>query len=342
MISEKKQKIFNIISIVIIIILGIYYLGRLIYFKYLNVDNTVYSNILAERVKQSIDKYEITPSLIKENNIYRFTDEAKNNYVNFMGYTWQIIKINEDNSITITTDDVLIKLEKNKVDNWLKEFRNTLDLNYLKDETITSLKNNSDFVNVQPVIDLKPTTQIYYGSGGVDNPYIIMENKFETLNDIFVGHYLYLNDSLWKVVAKENDKIKIVSDDYLKENNTNYETDFKNLLNYLNNEYYDNFKEKDLIVKGNFNNETHKIGLLTIDEMFVYDLQNTFTISNMDETNIYIIDENNNLYLDSIDNKHYVRPALYIKNDIEIKKGNGSYLSPFILGGNNEEINNNN
>ena len=76
--------------------------------------------------------------------------------------------------------------------------------------------------------------------------------------------------------------------------------------------------------------------------MFVYDLQNTFTISNMDETNIYIIDENNNLYLDSIDNKHYVRPALYIKNDIEIKKGNGSYLSPFILGGNNEEINNNN
>ena len=322
MISEKKQKIFNIVSIVIICILGIYYLGRLIYFKYLNVDNTVYSNILAERIKQSIDKYEITPSIIKENNVDRFTDEAKNNYVHFMGYTWRIIKINEDNSITITTDDVLIKL--------------------VKDETITNLKNNSDFVNVQPVINLKPTTQIYYGSGGVDNPYIIMENKFETLNDIFVSHYLYLNDSLWKVVAKENDKIKIVSDDYLKENNTNYETDFKNLLNYLNNEYYDNFKEKDLIVKGIFNNETHKIGLLTIDEMFVYDLQNTFTISNMDETNIYIIDENNNLYLDSIDNKHYVRPALYIKNDIEIKKGNGSYLSPFILGGNNEEINNNN
>lgn len=342
MISEKKQKVFNIISLLIIGILGIYYLGRLIYFKYLNVDNTVYSNLLAERVKQTVNKYEVIPTLINENNTYHFTNNAKNNYVNFIGYTWRIMKINEDNSITITTDDVLIKLEQNKVDKWLDEFKNTLDLNYLKDENITNLKSNSDFVDVRPVINLKSTTQIYSGSGGFDDPYIIMENNFETLNDVFVGHYLFLNNSLWKVVSKENDKIKLVSDDYLKENNTNYETDLNNLLKYLNNEYYNSFKEKDLIVKGSFNTDTKKIGLLTIDEIFVYDLKNTFTMSNMDETNVYIIDENNNLYLDSIDNSHYARPALYIKNDIEIKKGNGSYLSPFILGGNNEEIDNNN
>ena len=428
---EKKQKIFNYVSLIIIFVLGIYYLGRLVYFKYINNDNTILSDLLAEQIKQRRNKYEIIPTLINDNNTYRFINKANNNYVKFMGYTWRIIKVNEDNTITLITDDNIISLNYGNISSfndsyinkWLNDFNikytgifyNTLNHEYLvntnncfdKIENISCdiknndykvsllslydyekaggmnsyLNNNSEYwlVNnsnnnslgyvkndgtvslsnrnfgVRPVITLKSDTKVISGNGSSDNPYIIEKHLVTSLKDAYIGEYIKLNNSLWRIVFKDIDKIKLVSEESVYEtyySNYDNSTDL-NLLNYLNNDYYNNFEEKELIVSGKFydgvisdydytttyNSSINlNVGLLSIAEPFVYDVENTFTISRTDnETGILIIDENNNLFEDTVSNYHYVRPSIYIKNDVTIS-GMGTYLNPYIIGG---EINEN-
>ena len=43
------------------------------------------------------------------------------------------------------------------------------------------------------------------------------------------------------------------------------------------------------------------------------------------------------MFEDTVSNYHYVRPSIYIKNDVTIS-GMGTYLNPYIIGG---EINEN-
>ena len=390
MISEKRQKIFNIVSIIIICVLGFYYLGRLIYFKYLNNKNTSYSEILAEQVKERINKYEAVPTLINDDGTYRFAAKAKNNYLEFMGYTWRIVKINNDNSITLITEEPIISLPYNdsQINDWLNEiFSKTIDNNYLVNtiscnddfssidnyscnknvESLISLLSVEDYIKaggvdsylnnnnhfwttnsnnnkiwhiningnieendidiiheIRPVITLKSDTIVIEGNGTINKPYIILTHNPNNTNDLFVGEYLKLNDSIWRVVSKDNEKIKLVSEDYIKNDNVIYETkysDYDNIINdensliyYLNNEYYNKFKENNFIIEGEFYNgaisDTFnyqdaysssinlKIGLLSIAEIFAYDLENVFTFSRNAKNNsgIYIINNDKKLF----------------------------------------------
>ena len=433
MINEKKQKIFNLVSLSIIIFFGLFYLGRLIYFKILNDKKIVYSELLAEQVKERKIKYEAIPTLINEDNIYRFANDAKNNYVKFMGYIWRIVKVNEDNTITMVTENNITSLayysdnfDESQIIKWLND--NSLDKNYMTttyscldsfnsidniscqktnnyDVTLLSvedytkagatnsylnngeyfwttnnyqdeywyvsnegklgLNDNTEVYGIRPVITLNSDTKVLSGNGTIDNPYEIIEHKPQTLKDIYVGEYLTLNDTLWRVVAKNNNNIKLVSEEYIKDENGILETfysdynneadiDYENgLLYYLNNTYYDNFKEKDLITKGTFytggiedNYQTiydssieAYVGLLSIAEPFVYDFGNVFTLSKNinNDLGIFVIDENKMLFEDTVDSLHYVRPSIHIKNNINIKSGDGTYLSPYILGSDNNE-----
>ena len=433
MINEKKQKIFNLVSLSIIIFFGLFYLGRLIYFKILNDKKIVYSELLAEQVKERKIKYEAIPTLINEDNIYRFANDAKNNYVKFMGYIWRIVKVNEDNTITMVTENNITSLayysdnfDESQIIKWLND--NSLDKNYMTttyscldsfnsidniscqktnnyDVTLLSvedytkagatnsylnngeyfwttnnyqdeywyvsnegklgLNDNTEVYGIRPVITLNSDTKVLSGNGTIDNPYEIIEHKPQTLNDIYVGEYLTLNDTLWRVVAKNNNNIKLVSEEYIKDENGILETFYSNynneadidyensLLYYLNNTYYNNFKEKDLITKGTFytggiedNYQTiydssieAYVGLLSIAEPFVYDFGNVFTLSKNinNDLGIFVIDENKMLFEDTVDSLHYVRPSIHIKNNINIKSGDGTYLSPYILGSDNNE-----
>lgn len=450
----KKQLIFNLISIFIIGIFGTYYLGRLIYYKKESEKPIVYSDILADHVVERIYKYDVNPSLVKKNDIYRYVNDANNNYVEFMGYSWRIVKINADKTVTLITEDPVMSLAygnisdyaDSQVNMWLNPigeekytgiFYNSIKANdeYLTNtrtcldsfnsiENIGCYETNSDYkvsllnikdyaeaggansylnngsyfwttnknknnefwyisedgktgisptdieYGIRPVITLAAGTKTLGGTGTSDDPYIIKEHAPETLKDIYIGEYLVLNDSLWRVVYKSSKSIKVVSEDYIKDENGNdlelhysdYNnfsslTDTSSLLYYLNTTYYNNFKEKDLIIKGQFYNgefdsagdydyrTTYNskvsayIGLLSLAEPFVYDAGNSFTISKNieNELSIFIIDEQKLLFEDAITSAHYVRPALYINHDAVINGGDGSYLSPYTI---ESEVNN--
>ena len=450
----KKQLIFNCISIIAILIFGCYYLSRFIHYKIENDKEIVYSDVLAEQIVERVNKYDIKQSLVLTNDIYRFVDDANDNYVKFMGFTWRIIRINADKSITMISEDSISSLAHgnitsftdSQVNKWLnkidneehtgifynmisenKEFLtntktcldtfNTVEaigcyetnndysisllsikdyasaggagsyLNngtyfwttnqnkenkfwYISDDGKTGVADTDLEYGIRPVITLAPGIKTLGGVGTSDDPYIIKEHKPTKLNDAYIGEYITLNDSLWRIVDKDDTSIKVVSEDYItNEDSTTFEisySDVNNLSNlndktsllyYLNKTYYKNFKEKDLLVKGNFYNGTYNVngnydykttynssittyvGLLSIAEPFVYDFGNIFTMTrNVDnELSIFIINEDKLLFEDAINSMHYVRPAVYVKNDATIIEGEGTYLSPYILGSETNE-----
>ena len=450
----KKQLIFNCISIIVICVFGIYYLVRLIHFKIENDKEINYSNILATQIVERIDKYDIDNKLTLTNNIYRFINDADNNYVRFMGYTWRIIRINEDKSITMITDDSIISLAygniedftTSQINNWLNVnknedntgiFYNTIKDNedyltynktcldtfndietigcyeatnnykisllsvkdyalaggdnsflnngsyfwtsndndnnqfwYISSDGKTGVANTDTEYGIRPVITLKSGLKVLGGVGTSDDPYIIEKHEVKTLKDTYVGEYIILNDSLWRIVSKGNRTIKVVSEDYIKDaegkiyeenysdiNNLSHLDDKTSILYYLNHTYYDNFKEKNLLIKGPYYNgeydrngnynytSTYKskvnayVGLLSIAEPFIYDVGNTFTISrNIDnELSIFVINEDKMLFEDVISTKMSVRPAVYVNYDANVISGTGTYLDPYKVGSDIDE-----
>lgn len=444
----KKQLIFNLISIFIIGLFGTYYLGRLIYYKKESEKVFTYSDILAEQVVERIEKYDVNPTLVKKNDIYRYINDANNNYVEFMGYTWRIVKINSDKTITLITEDPVMSLaygdvteySKSQINMWLnpieeekytgifydmiksndKYLINTkacldsfnsvenigcyetnadykISLLSIKDYAeaggansylnngsyywTTNKNKNNEFwyisedgktgisetdveYGIRPVITLAAGTKTLSGTGTSDDPYIIEEHKPETLADVYIGEYIVLNDSLWRVVYKGTKSIKVVCEDYITNesgeeleitysnyNNLSDITDETSLFYYLNNTYYNSFKEKDLIIRGPFYNGEYDangnydyrttynsrvnayVGLLSLAEPFVYDAGNAFTVSRNieNELSIFIINEDKLLFEDAITSPHYVRPSVYINHNAVINGGDGSYLSPYTI-----------
>ena len=450
----KKQLIFNCISIIVILIFGCYYLSRFIHFKIENDKEIVYSNILADQIIERINKYDVKQSLVPTNGIYRFVGDANNNYVKFMGYTWRIIRINTDKSITMISEDSIISLAHgnitsftdSQINKWLNKINNeeytgifynmisenkeyltntkmcldtfntvgsigcyetdnnytvsllsvkdyaaaggtesflnngtyfwTTNQNkenqfwYISDEGKTGVADTDLEYGVRPVITISKGIKTLGGTGTSDDPYIIKEHKPTNLGETYIGEYVTLNDSLWRIVSKDKSSIKVVNEDYItNEDGSTYEISYSDvnnisnlndktsLLYYLNKDYYKNFKEKNLLVKGNFYNGIYNVngnydykttynssikayvGLLSIAEPFVYDFGNIFTMTrNIDnELSIFIINDDKLIFEDAISNKHYVRPAVYVKIDAKITDGDGTYLSPYILGSDTNE-----
>ena len=77
-----------------------------------------------------------------------------------------------------------------------------------------------------------------------------------------------------------------------------------------------------------------KIGLPTIADSYAYKLDNTFllTTSENNDLNIFI-SLDNHPYETLITEKSNIRPIIYMKDNISIVDGDGTYSSPYKLGG---------
>jgi len=214
----KKQLIFNCISILIISIFVIYYLGRFIYYKIENDKIVTYSNVLAEQIVERINKYDIEEKLVLTNNIYRFVGDADNNYVKFMGYTWRIIKINEDKSITMITEDPIISLAYGDVSSYSESQINEW-LNVFDDVKYTGIFYNMISEGKEYLVNTKTCSDIF---NNVDNI-----GCYETNTDFIVsllsvkdyaeagGATSYLNNGsyYWTTNSNKNKQFWYVSDD---------------------------------------------------------------------------------------------------------------------------------
>ena len=72
--------------------------------------------------------------------------------------------------------------------------------------------------------------------------------------------------------------------------------------------------------------------------MYLNECSNVLTIlRGFEEINlINVINEDGNIFADSIDSKYNIKPTFYLKGNLNIIKGDGSLEGPYELGVNNE------
>ena len=153
------QKIFCFASFVFILVCILWYGGRLIYF-YLDSKQTITeeAETLARTLKAENNNKE---TFKKVNKDYYFYGDASNNYVSYSNQLWRIVKITEDNSIMLITDNIVGTLaygdnkttyDESNLINWLNNNSNGKYIKVLNDKE-KYLKSTSTCIDTIDDID---------------------------------------------------------------------------------------------------------------------------------------------------------------------------------------------
>lgn len=451
-VMQNIYKFLLIFNIIFILFLCGYYGYRLIY--YYDIEHNPKKEVkdLASILTKEENVVYAGDGLYPDGEGYRFLGKNVNNYLSYSGMLWRIVKVNEDKSITLITEDNVTSLVFGKdtnqfkdsyIEQWLnpKEgiehsgyFYNHLSnpnnflvsnetcvdvlskpkegcdnvykdskigllstSDYLKAGGTNSYLNTSTYFwtsngstdgkvwyvfnkggfnnlsssgdnyysyGVRPVITINGKTALVKGSGTVDEPYTIEALTYKTLNKANPGIYVIFQDQLWRIVDINEDKVKVVLDNTLKENDTTLlkvynphgntfdPGSWNNIGYYLNRTYINNLNT-DMLVEGPwftgaYNSETgfdYKkiyekqvdgyVGLLHMGELFLHDVKGyaTLTSSNDYEQTVITVNDEEMIYSELGSAEVAIRPAIYLKGNITVTSGDGTKNNPLILGG---------
>ena len=216
-------------------------------------------------------------------------------------------------------------------------------------------------LGIKATVTLDGNQLVKSGKGSKINPFIFEDKEIESLKEANVGDYINFSESLWRIVEKDEDKIKIVMDGYMDTESYRFSSktgtydpkDEKNIAYFLNKEFLSSLENNQYVVSGvwyngNYNNSNFsyltirkktvnaKVGMLNIGDMFVLDYPSTFTMtqdySYTKLYTMYAIKDNYTFFADKPTGEYKIRPALYIVNDIKVEEGLGSEYNPYILG----------
>jgi len=441
--KKKKlsiQKMFNIVSLVFLLTCCIFYGNRFIKLYLENQEKVVVeTNTLGKELKEK--NKEILKNI---NGEYYFNGDVTTNYVNYSGILFRVIKIGENNVVTLISDNSLTSLafgenktyDESYINNWLNISDNNHSgileknlnsmISYLKSSDLcmnkiddinnsscTDIKNDyyltlpsiddyintgagSSFINteenfylanmttdnqiwyvtkdgkidksigtdiygIKVVIKTKENLELVSGEGTKDNPYII-----ETNFGLF-GSYIKLDEDIWRVIEVNDNTLKLVYNDYLKDNEdiisykySNYnsyydDTRYNTLAYYLNKTFLESLSYKDLIIENNYSNGyyglensydytntldttiTTKVGLISFGDIILnHELSNYFTLTTSAKNNnfIYTIQKDSTPYSKIISSTSYIVPVITINN--QTFEGTGTESDPLRLVSNNE------
>lgn len=99
------QKIFCFVSFIFILVCIIWYGGRFIYFyqgskKTITEESTTFARVL----KTTNNEKEYFKKVGKD---FYFYGDVDNNYVSYSNFLWRIVKVNNDNTIVLVTDNIV-------------------------------------------------------------------------------------------------------------------------------------------------------------------------------------------------------------------------------------------
>ena len=429
------QKTFNLISFIFLFTCCVYYGGR---FTKLYLNNkekiVIEENTLGKELKEKNESI-----LKKINDEYYFSGEVDSNYVLYSNILFRVIKIGNNNVITMISDNSITSLafgndvsyDDSYINNWLNisdndysgileknlnsksayltnvplctdsidEVNNSECDNYSSDYYI-SLLSVSDYINtgasngfvnsneyfylanqnsdkeiwyvnnngkidisdgndiygVKPVIKLKENINLVSGDGSKDNPYII-ESSFGVF-----GSYVKLDDDIWRVIDVNDDGIKLMYDDYIKDGNdvvsykySNYsyyhdDTVSGSVAYYLKNTFLSNLSYKDIVKEVDYANGYYgsdndydytdvldttintKVALVSVGDIILnHELKDYFTSTSSSKKGnfVYTVQSNNILYSKIISSTLHVVPIITIDKDKV--SGEGTKNSPMEL-----------
>lgn len=234
--KNLAKKYFIIISATFILGLIFAYGTRLVHF-YLKENKNINSDETGEKVNYFSDILENTINVTdsngglyvdKENYMYKYA--AEDNYLFYSGHLWRILRINENKTITMVSNEAIslfnIKYEENDyLNDFLNEFYDKLNHDYLVpfkacDDQINEggsvTCNNENEVNIS-LLDL-----YNYNKAGNGKSFLNDGTSYWLANKNAEGSYLYINNegsiSVGNDIAHEirpvvtlKDKIKLIS-----------------------------------------------------------------------------------------------------------------------------------
>ena len=438
--ESKKEKIFIVLSIIILLAFSINYIYRFITYRNEEIvppsteknKQTLSNKILEiERVTEGNGIHSINGGAVYYGNV-------TNNYVLYSGILFRIIKVNSDGTVKLITDQNVTSMvygtgdyessyirnylndnglentgifykKLNRPDDYLvasdycfdKIDTNSIECNkkikekvglltyneyinaaanegYLNTNTYFWLANQSDdgawyvfeegglnhqshendtyySYGVRPVITIKSTVELLGGTGEKEDPYII-----DNSSNINVGDYINYSNKMWKIVDIDDEKIKIVLNDYLKIGNeeiekvysktsNDYSTkDSNSIAYYLNAAFYNSLQNQDIILdttwyNGEYNENSKynyqsiynssviaKVGLLNVSDFFINDFAGYALMTKASEDMIYVPNSNGSLNTALIDESVKIRPAICISKNISLT-GTGTLEDPYMV-----------
>lgn len=248
-------------------------------------------------------------------------------------------------------------------------FLNTLNsegANYYVTSTgdIALDNTNKKALGIRAVITISGSSEIISGDGSKEKPYNIETHEVKKISDAYVGNYVEYSNLTFKIIDRDNDKVKIAQSEVVKENDkvifkkfgsdNTYSLNKDNVGYYLNNTYYKTLINNKYIVKNNWptgqlNSETlnyvdtyktslsANVGMLSLGDMYIDEVENIFLLSKGigDAKMIDVISPEKNLFGDLVTSTYNLRPCLYLNSNLDIISGDGSEKSPFVVGENN-------
>ena len=206
----NKLAIFNVLSILFILAFITNYSIRFFYFRNLQETGHDLPNVLSERLIASHEHF-----LIESNGVHHFQGHIENNYVQFMGYMWRVLRVNVDGSTTMIMQEPITSFSFGSGEDWATShiyywlnsdntvadsgvFENTLDTSFLVKtsiciDTIDDVENiTCDEVDNSSLIAL-PSLYDYYSSGGY-NGFLNNSESFWTISRTSENYFWFVTE----------------------------------------------------------------------------------------------------------------------------------------------------
>lgn len=313
---EKK---FRIISIIFILGCIIYYSGRFAYF-YKKYNPKSSNGETMEVLGVTIQKQNGTSSsgdgLYNSNGNLVFKGSNVDNYLYYSNILWRVVRVNSDNSVVLTTDQIVSNLawgdgvssyKDSYINDWLNKssedntgiFENKLNnkTKYLKRNTIyldsidsvkkitAKTKDTSSFVTLLSVSD--------YLNSKLDNSYINNSKNIWLLNSNSKNNVWNISDGSLttsdsingygiKPVVTLNSNIGVVSGKGTKEKP--YIIEEENKLSFgsyvkLGNDVYTVYEKNNIVTKLIANNLMNETNLIKFNSSNIFNLEDTSSLA---------------------------------------------------------------
>ena len=305
--KDIPSNIFIILSLLFILTFSGVYITRFI--KYYNEENKQQTEIiLSNELKNNI--VTTGDGLYYQNKEYVFKGYPNNNYLEYSGILFRIIKINEDNSIKLITENAVTNLKYNG-DYKNSDIKNYLNYNGLEHTGIfyNNLINADEYLKANNEISERVgllTTQEYIDALGnksylnsntyfwlIDGEYVFSEGGISSENKGYYG----IRPT---ITLKEN--TKIISGNGTKENPYKIEDNIVTIGKYIN---YSNLTWKIIEI----NEENYKLTLADpLDEEYIYsNKSNQFNVKDYNSLASYL----NNQFYNKLDKKYLLKGIFY-------------------------------
>lgn len=218
---KKLEKIFRIVSVIVIVGCCLFYGGRLIYY---------YNKLKPEKVDGKVVEY-IAQTIKAENGIvyegeglymvnsdYIFKGDVKSNYISYSDKLWRIMKINGDGSVKLVLNEDIDIMSFNELDN---KYEDSTIYNYLNTTFINGLNDADKYlINTSVCVDNIASLSKMSCNDKIDNSKVgLMGVEEYVLSLLDNKNYLNSDNAFWLINAYDKNNIWLAYEDKLTQDN---------------------------------------------------------------------------------------------------------------------------